>query len=335
MMEFKTPIKIFASVLCGFVFCSLSAQKIKGVSLVSHKLEKPPYSCSDIMKLGANWIAITPFAIMQSGSTDVAYNSVINWYGDRKEGLTNQIRTAKKQGLKVCVKPHLYVKGEGWPGAYNPGKSHWKTWEANYSKYIFFLAEIAERESVDLFLVGTECKTSVKERPQFWFDLIKNVREKYSGSVSYASNWDNYDNVPFWNQLDLISIDAYFPLSNKKTPGAEEIERAWGKLIPQLRNFSNQNDKPIIFTEYGYRSTDNCAFQQWVIESRPKNEKVNLLAQENAYQGFYNSIWSQDWFAGGFIWKWYPNNTSGGKTNSDYTPQGKPVLDIIHENYSK
>jgi hypothetical protein len=319
-----------------FFYCfQLSAQKIEGVSIVSQKLKSNYDVCNELNELGANWFAICPFGIMKTRSTDFVYNSALNYYGDKGEGLIEQIRNAKKVGLKICIKPHLYMRGEGWLGEYDPGKSKWPVWEGNYRAYLLFLAELGQREKVDLILLGTECKTSVNQRPQFWNNLIDSVRAVYSGELSYAANWDNYQTVPFWEKLDFISIDAYFPLSKKKTPTVDEIEKAWMPINQKLADFSASKNKKIIFTEYGYRSTDNAAGQQWLIESRSKMELVNLEAQEHAYQGFYNSVWGQDWFAGGFIWKWYQVSNAGGLLDADYTPQNKPVISIIRKIYEE
>ncbi len=289
----------------------------------------------DIAGIGANWVSVCPFGIMDKNSTDVIFNSTINWFGDRDQGLKKSIAQANRSGLKVCLKPQLYVKGMGWPGDYNPGKILWPVWEENYTKYILFLAEIAEQEDVDMLMVGTECKSSIRLRPEYWTFLIDTVRSVYSGQLSYASNWDNYNNIPFWNQLDVISIDAYFPLRKEKTPDTESIEIAWKPIIKKLDEFAKKYNKTILFSEYGYRSTDNTAWQQWLIESRPVDEKINLQAQLNAYQGFYSAIWNRPWFAGGFIWKWYCLPNSGGIENSDYTPQGKPVLSEIEKIYKQ
>ena len=65
-----------------------------------------------------------------------------------------------------------------------------------------------------------------------------------------------------------------------------------------------------------------------------EDDQVNIAAQNNAYTSLYQNIWNEQWFAGGFIWKWYPNDKeSGGLLNSDYTPQHKPVEQIIKQYY--
>lgn len=297
--------------------------------------EKPTrYNCiEELVELGVNWLAVCPFAFMESGETYVRYNTPDNWYGDQKIGLVKQIVQAKEKGLKVLIKPHFWVKGEGWPGDFNPGEKKWVEWETNYTNYLIYLAKIGDSLGVEMLCLGTEFKNSTNRRPNYWRSLISKVRKEFSGELTYAANWDNYNNILFWDQLDYIAIDAYFPLKNKVLPSSEELEKAWGKHNSSMKSISTRYKKKVIFTEYGYRSTDTTAYQQWLIEGRIKDEKVNLLAQTNAYQGLFNAVWNEDWFAGGFLWKWYCEPEAGGLKNSDYTPQGKPVLELIEKIY--
>ena len=63
---------------------------------------------------------------------------------------------------------------------------------------------------------------------------------------------------------------------------------------------------------------------------------VNLNAQTNAMQAFFETFWHEDWIAGGFIWKWYHNNDrAGGNDNTRFTPQNKPAEAIIKDVYFK
>ena len=92
--------------------------------------------------------------------------------------------------------------------------------------------------------------------------------------------------------------------------------------------------KKIVFTEFGYKSTHNTAWNQWEIEKIRSSENINIIAQENAYSSLFVNLWNQPWFDGGFLWKWFPNDKkSGGLKNSDYTPQHKPVEKIIKKYY--
>ena len=79
----------------------------------------------------------------------------------------------------------------------------------------------------------------------------------------------------------------------------------------------------IIYTEYGYRSVNNCEEEPWDWSS---GGVVNLEAQVNYYLGLYYSFWDKPWFEGGFMWKWEADHSSaGGTNNNELTPQNKPA----------
>ena len=62
--------------------------------------------------------------------------------------------------------------------------------------------------------------------------------------------------------------------------------------------------------------------------------QVNLEAQANATQALFETFWDEDWFSGGFLWKWHHNhNQAGGSENTRFTPQNKPVEALIKAHY--
>jgi hypothetical protein len=95
---------------------------------------------------------------------------------------------------------------------------------------------------------------------------------------------------------------------------------------------SVENKKPILFTEYGYRSMDYTAKKPWLVERNDEN--VNLNGQVNATQAIVEEFWSEDWFAGGYVWKWYLNHRqSGGENDNRFTPQNKPAEETLRQLY--
>ena len=84
------------------------------------------------------------------------------------------------------------------------------------------MAKIADSLGVEMLCIGTEWKSAVRERPQFWSNVIDSVRKVYQGKLTYAANWDDYDDVPFWSKLDYIGVNAYWPLAKTKTPTIDE-----------------------------------------------------------------------------------------------------------------
>jgi exo-beta-1,3-glucanase (GH17 family) len=170
-------------------------------------------------------------------------------------------------------------------------------------------------------------------RPKFWKDLIVKIKKVYSGKITYAENWDVYKNVSFIDQLDYIGIDAYFPLDTNKTPTVKALAKAWKSLKTEIQQFSKKHDKKILFTEFGYQSKDYATLEPW---EHSKVRVVNLKGQENALTAIFNQFWSESWFGGGFLWKWYDQyNEVGGINDSDYTVQNKPSEKIVKKYYSQ
>ena len=152
----------------------------------------------------------------------------------------------------------------------------------------------------------------------------------------YAANWDDYQKVPFWDELDYIGVDAYFPLVNEKTPSIKSLKKAWKPVRNKLWGFSVMKNKPILFTEFGYLTVDNCAHQTWELEKVINECKINQQAQANALQALFETFYGEEFWAGGFIWKWFPEGQGHeGYPAKDYTPQGKLAENILRDFYLK
>ncbi len=173
----------------------------------------------------------------------------------------------------------------------------------------------------------------VANRPAYWKTLIKKIREIYKGKLTYAANWDEFKRVSFWNELDYIGVDAYFPLSDKKTPTVADFENGWKTHKEEIKKIQKQFLKPILFTEFGYRSVDYAGKEPW--DSKRK-ETINLEAQTNGLQAIHNQFWNEEWFVGGFLWKWFHRHDSvGGENNNRFTPQNKPAEDLVKKLYGQ
>lgn len=336
--------KFFNTGLLFLVFCLLNFNcsektgKINGVSLVStpHKVESE--NILAIKKISADWVALIPYGFSRSGEPKVYYNSDRQWWGEKPEGIKHTAKLAKENGFKIMLKPQIWVGGEGWTGDFTlNSESDWKIWEKTYSAYILQMAKLAESLHIELLCIGTEYKMAVKNRPNFWVELIKKTRKIYHGKLTYAANWDNFQNIPFWKSLDYIGVDAYFPLSQNPTPSVDELKTAWKKPAAALEKIHQNNQKPLLFTEYGYRNIDKSAGNQWELpSSRSYEGELNNTAQINSYQAFYEIFWNKKWVAGGFLWKWFPQyETMKGRKNSGFTPQHKPVEKTIEKFYGK
>ena len=136
----------------------------------------------------------------------------------------------------------------------------------------------------------------------------------------------------------LIGISSYFPLSDAKNPTVGLLVKEWKPIVRKLKAFSSSQKKKIIFTEYGYMSVDGCAGKAWEIEKAKHNLNINHFAQSNAYDALWTSLVNEEFWAGGFLWKWFPEGMGHeGYPEKDYSPQDKPAELIIKKwfNHSK
>lgn len=305
---------------------------IRGISVEAPPQKVEAETFEPMQALHANWVSIIPFGFSRGNTPTVHFNTK-QWWGERLDGAAMQIQYAHAKGFKVLLKPHVWIGGQGWPGDYNlESEEDWKAWESSYSEYILASARIAEENQAEMFCVGTEYRIAARERPAFWRKLIEEVRAVYSGPLTYAANWDNYQKVSFWDALDYIGVDAYFPVCDLQTPQVETVKAGWQPWAHELSTFAKQYDRQIIFTEYGYRSIDYTAAGHWNVED--KSKEVNLDGQVNAYEGMFQALEQEDWFAGGFLWKWHISGyRNGGLEDDRFTPQNKPVEKVIAKWY--
>jgi len=309
-------------------------KKIGGVNFTAPSRAIDSSWTGPLQQINANWVALVPYAYSRASEPNVYYEGDRQYWGESLNGIKVNIQQAHAAGLKVMIKPHVWLRG-GWIGDFDlDTEEQWKIWEADYEKYIMLFAKLAAQENAEMICIGTEYRNAAKKRPQFWIKLAQDIRKIYLGKLTYCANWDDYTDVKFWKALDYVGMSGYFPLSDAQTPAIEDLEKAWKPVKEQLKSFATKEGRPILFTEYGYRSMDQAAWRSWEMEYQER--PVNNIAQANAYEALYKSLWSEKWFAGGFAWKWYSSfRRIDPENNHDWTPQNKKAQEVMKAYYGK
>lgn len=312
----------------------VSGSKIKGVSLVASSAPITDYEFRQLGALHANFVCLLPYAFVKQGNPQVFYNTGHQWWGERPEGISTCISIAHSHNLQVMVKPQLWISNGMFTGKLSfDSEEEWTLFEESYSAYIFQLLELADSLDAAYFCIGTELELFVQNRKQYWSRLIDSARKIYDGKITYAENWDTYQNFPYWEKLDALGVNAYFPLSEAMTPSVGDLLKHWNPHYANMKAFSEKKGKPILFTEYGYRSIDFATRRPW--ESYT-NGDANMQVQQNAYEALFQKFWNEPWIAGGFCWKWFDHQTPPDvPALIDFTPQNKPAQDVIRQWYSK
>lgn len=313
---------------------SKKESKIHGVSLVNPPREISKNKLSEVKRVNADWVAIIPYGFSYAGAPEVSYDHADQWWGERTQGTCQLVNYAKSHGLKVMLKPHVWVIGQGWTGDFDLSEEdQWEVWERDFLKYILNYATVADSLGVELLCIGTEYRIPARERPAFWRGLIKDVRNIYSGKITYAANWDNYDRIDWWDAVDYMGIDAYFPLVEKANPSVDEIAEGWQPIKDEMLTFSKAWNKPILFTEYGFLSVNGATGKHWELDKSVANANDELQAK--AYEATYRMFMDESDFIGGFLWKWHLTMRSGDWYKTQWTPQGKATEKVIADWYGR
>ena len=244
--------------------------------------------------------------------------------------LRGGIIRAKAVGLRTMIKLQM------WGPGFNEGKfsadihmtndADWRLFMANYRPYVLHYARLAADTDADILCIGTELAQASRAAiiAGEWRALGEEVRSIYSGPLTYAAHDTEVEEVPFWDSLDYIGINGYYPIA--KLPAALE----------SLEHLSVRWNRPVIFTEAGFASSSYALTEPW----RPgpykaPHDSVRLDLQAEGWETLLAELWRRDFIWGVYVWKWHPNREWGGSANADHTPQGKPALDVIRRFFTK
>jgi hypothetical protein len=130
-----------------------------------------------------------------------------------------------------------------------------------------------------------------------WRRLIADVRAIYSGLLTYGANFDQFAEVGFWDVLDAISVNAYFPLSEygAGVDRRRSMAARWRQIGSEL---SAAADLPLVMLELGWTrrvggtvrpysydrvevletaGTDDLTCVHWATQPEDPTERVEAL----------------------------------------------------------
>jgi hypothetical protein len=281
------------------------------------------------------WVTFSPFIHQEKYDKPSIYQTpTINteyWQFVRRQ--------ADLYSFRVMIKPHIWLTDQTdgiWHSNINMSSvPEWNEWFIQYSGHILAYAAMAEKHGFEQFCIGTELFTPLQSQPQQWLDLLANVRKIYSGKITYAANWsDDLSKNPLWSHLDYIGIQAYFPIAENENPSLSELESGWRNHLQLLNELSKKHNKRILFTEVGYKSTENAGVKPWEWDTFSNRfyKRISKKTQYLCYQALFNVVWDQPWFAGVHIWEWQNRGISDGN-NNDFTLENKPALNAVAKGF--
>ncbi len=275
--------------------------------------------------LGADSVSLMPFASQRDPQTPQLRFLNGSPGSETDVGLIHAARRAHEHGFTVLWKPHIWVSHDSWPGEIEmTSEDDWKAWWRAYRRYTLHHAVLARYCGSELFSIGVELGKTVHREAE-WRFLIEGVRRVYPGLVTYSGNWHgDYDRVAFWDALDLVGVDAYFPLAYEADAQRAELVRGARQVVDRLRSAAESFGKPVVLTEVGFAARKGA----WV-EPHGEGGEVSEEDQRLAYDVFLGTLGRPDWLAGVYVWKVFSHSRREVAQGPNFLILGRPAEAVV------
>ncbi len=297
-----------------------------------------PTSEDALASTGAGWAGVlVTWYQANATSTTISPNITQSPTSPTDSDVIAAITELHNKGLKVMLKPHVDLEDGNWRGTISPAPADVNAWFSNFTNFIVHFAQLAQNNNVEMLCFGTEyADMSGSANQANWTSVIQAIRNVYTGKLAYAANatyaTDEFTSVSFWNQVDVIGLDGYFPLTDHADPTIKQLVAAWSNnkngenIVQDVKNFASAHSgKPIIFTEIGYRSIAGANEAPWDYST---TGPADDLEQQDCMEAMYE-VWGQagSVISGKMWWDWPVPVPSASDT--DYNPRGKPAQTVL------
>ena len=228
-----------------------SDHKFRGISLYQLGRNRN-LQLNEIIKSNVEWLAVHPyFSQPHESSATVSIIEDVGKWSSKDSMFISEINQAREKGFSVMLKPHLWLS-EGWRSDIHfDTEEEWLRWFTAYKNQLLHYALLAEEAGAELFCIGTELRSSVERLPEQWIQFILELKTVYTGRLTYAANWNDpilEMDARFWQELDFIGIQGYYPLSEISNPELKDIVAGWKKHIVTLEEISRKYSRPILLS---------------------------------------------------------------------------------------
>jgi hypothetical protein len=290
----------------------------------------------ELRRMGATWVSVTPYGRVLDLAPSAIDKSFEQNFTENRRAVARAIRQAHAQGLRVLLVPHLWVENGAWRGEIDPGGAPaWRRWASAYREFASAWAEVAAEERADMLSVGVELGSWVTGRhaPSF-LALIDAVRAIYSGPLTYSANWDDADDTVVWGALDVIGVNAFYPLAEAEGAGFPQMLEGGRRVAERVRQLAHRWYKPVLFTELGYTTRRDPAVRPWEWPDRMTQVRIDEVAQADAYRALLAPLLDEPAFAGFFVWRFYsdPDDVSQ-EAEWGFSPRGKRAELVLRDAY--
>lgn len=277
-------------------------------------------------RMGATWVSLTPFGRtwdLKPTGIDLTFEAP---FGENRKNILRAMNQAHARGLKVLLVPHLWVETGGWRALIDPGdEAAWKRWTDAYRSFVLTWAEVAREGAAEMFSVGVELRSWVTTpHAASMRAIIADVRKVYPGLVTYSANWDDVQDTMILGDLDVIGINAFYPLADHEGASITELMAGGRNVASGIESLARSTGLPVVLTEIGYTTRPDPAVKPWEWPDAMKDVKVDQKAQAEAYTALIAPLLDARFCAGFFLWRTYadPDDVSQ-EAEWGFSPRGK------------
>jgi hypothetical protein len=285
----------------------------------------------ELVRLGVNWISVTPFGRLWSLSSTEIQRDFEADYDDNQQAIARMIEQAHARGLRVLLIPHLWVETGGWRGDVDPGSpERWRRYQQSYAEFVLGWARLAASAGADAFSIGVECKSWSGRFAPYWKRLIGDVRTIFPGFLTYSANWDEAEQVVFWSELDLIGINAFYPLAQHDGASYDEYLAGARRARDDVGRLARTLELPVLFVEAGYTTRRDAAVEPWLWPDDMTDVVYDEHEQARALSALLELFAPEPWFAGMFVWRYYADLDDVSQEHGwGFSPHGKLAEQVL------
>jgi hypothetical protein len=290
----------------------------------------------EAVRLGATWISLTPFGRTWDLKATGVASSFELALRENQKAMARAIQQAHARGLRVLLVPHLWVESGEWRGEIDPVTDEgWQAFAEGYRHYALGWAKFAAKSKVDMLAVGVELRSWVTttHAPSF-FPILRDIRAAYPGPLTYAANWDDVEQTVIWGELDVIGINAFYPLTDKEDAPPDALVAGGAGVAKKVQELAEMWGKPVMFNEFGYTARPDPALRPWEWPDKMSGVKVDAAAQAAAYRGLLSGMLQAPSLLGGFAWRLYadPDDLSQ-EAEWGFSPRGRQAELYLRDAY--
>ena len=204
------------------------------------------------VEVGCNYISFCPrLAMAEKTSTTITRTTDDTL-------LQTYINYAISKGLKVILKPHIFITNGNLGGSSNIQPSDTSLWIKSLQDNLVYYYTLLGNK-ISIISISNECTNQNDKNYSDWVNLINTLKSLNSNILTTVATTDigMITNVVY-PIVDIIGCNLYVGLRGNKNTSSYELKKSvyndytYSKdFISTLLNYSKQYNKPILITEVG------------------------------------------------------------------------------------